>query len=49
MRDLYTIFRDMENNPRSFRHFEPEDIGLPFHKVLEIAEHEEDPSYDDDE
>jgi hypothetical protein len=49
MRDLYTIFRDLETDPRSFRYPKSEDTGLPFDKVLEIAEQEDDAAYDDDE
>lgn len=47
MRDLYTIFSDMETDPRSYRSTEPEDNNLPFYKILEIAEQEDHAEYDD--
>ena len=47
MRDLCSIFEDMGNDPRNYREMS-EDIDLPFHKVLEIVDQEnEDNAYDE--
>jgi len=48
MRDLYTIFTDVERRSRVDLHPEFEDTSLPFHKILEIAEQEDDSDYDDE-
>lgn len=48
MRDLYTIFEEMEKDSGSYRYNESEDSGLPFHKILEIVDQDEDSDYDDE-
>ena len=49
MRDLYSIFKEMERGPQIYQPSEFEDTDLPFDKILEIAEELEDDSVYDDE
>jgi hypothetical protein len=48
MKDLYTIFQEAEKNNRIYSDEDAEDVGMPFHKVLEIAEQENEDSADDE-